>query len=57
MTTNEKEKILALKFQGLGCNRISKLTGVPLGTIKSFLSRVDINPPEAPKGVCLECAS
>ena len=57
MTTNEKEKILALKFQGLGCNRISKLTGVPLGTVKSFLSRVETKPPEVPKGVCLECGS
>ena len=57
MTNTEKEQILALKVQGLGCNRISKLTGVPLGTVKSFLSRADIKPPEASKGVCLECGS
>ena len=57
MTNTEKEQILALKFQGLGCNRISKLTGVPLGTVKSFLSRADVKPPEVPKGICLECGS
>ena len=55
MTTNEKEQIIALKNRGLGCNRIAKISGVPLGTVKSFLSRTDIKPPELPTGVCLAC--
>lgn len=57
MTSTEKEQIIALKIQGLGCNRISKITGVPLGTVKSFLSRTDITAPKENKGVCLECGA
>ena len=57
MTNTEKQKLIDLKLQGLGCNKISKITGVPLGTVKSFFRRNEIKEPEPVKGVCLECGS
>ena len=57
MTNAEKETIIALKIQGLGCNRIAKISGVPLGTVKSFLSRTEIELPKPQEGICLECGA
>ena len=57
MTNTEKDHVLALKFQGFGCNRISKITGIPLGTVKSFLNRTENLPPIVHEGICLECGT
>ena len=40
MTQAEKEAILSLRQQQYSFSAIAETTGLPLGTIKSFLSRV-----------------
>ena len=39
MTNSEKNTILSMKEQNYSFNAIAKSTGLPIGTIKSFLSR------------------
>ena len=40
MTKEEKSAVLSLRQQGYSFSAIAETTGLPLGTIKSFLSRV-----------------
>ena len=40
MTQEEKEAVLSLRQQHFSFSAIAETTGLPLGTIKSFLSRV-----------------
>lgn len=55
MTNTEKDRIIALKMQGVGANKIASIMGLPLGTVKSFLHRNEIKRNEKVEGVCLEC--
>ena len=60
MTQAEKEAILSLRQQQYSFSAIAETTGLPLGTIKSFLSRVSgkkETPDPAPRVTVSQCAA
>ena len=57
MTNTEKERIIALKNQGMSVGKIAEAIGIPAGTIKTFLRRTEIKRKESTEGVCLECGA
>ena len=57
MTNTEKERIIALKNQGMSVGKIAETIGIPAGTIKTFLRRTEIKRKESTEGVCLECGA
>lgn len=57
MTNTEKERIIALKNQGMSVGKIAETIGIPAGTIKTFLRRTEIKRKESTEGACLECGA
>ena len=53
MTNKQKETVYELRNKGLNYSAIAKITGISIGTIKSFCSRNRINSSDAP--ACVNC--
>ena len=58
MTDEHKKQIVVLRKKGLGYKRIAADLGLPVGTVKSFCRRNDIQKSDNPEGsYCEFCGS